>query len=69
MWINVCVFISLYTPSGKGLLLKSVVALGLGRLAKGKGRGREILLPQAQKILAPLLATAGQIRVMIVYIF
>lgn len=58
-----------YTPSGKGLLLKSVVALGLGKLAKGKGRGREILLPQAQKILAPLLATVEQISVMIVYIF
>lgn len=55
-----------YMPSEKGLL-KSVVALGLGRLAKGKGR--EILLPQAQKILAPLLATAEEIRLMIVYIF
>lgn len=32
-------------PMHKCLLLKSVAISGLRRLAKGKGRGREILLP------------------------
>lgn len=43
--ISVCECTSIYAPSVKCLFLKSVAISVLGRLAKGKGRGREILFP------------------------